>query len=154
MNNWWNGMNTVSFVSKCLACQQVLLEHQRPARILQPLFILESKWEHIIMDFIVEKVNMLQFGLWLLYGPNLLIFWQIKWLILSISYLDFTQEIIRLYGVPLSIVSDKDPRLVSQFWESLQKAVDTYANLKRYMVVSAGHWFVGRDRRKEINSLG
>ena len=40
---WWNGMkkDVVEFVSKCLTCQQVKLEHQRPARLLQPLPIPE-----------------------------------------------------------------------------------------------------------------
>ena len=39
---WWNGMkkNVAEFVSMCLTCQQVKLEHQRPARLLQPLPIL------------------------------------------------------------------------------------------------------------------
>ena len=40
---WWNGMkrDIAEFVSKCLTCQQVKLEHQRPLRLLQQLPILE-----------------------------------------------------------------------------------------------------------------
>ena len=34
-------------------------------------------------------------------------------------------EIVRLHGVPVSIVSDRDPRFTSRFWESLQKALRT-----------------------------
>ena len=34
-------------------------------------------------------------------------------------------EIVRLHGVPVSIVSDRDPRFTSRFWESLQKALGT-----------------------------
>ena len=37
-------------------------------------------------------------------------------------YLD---EIVRLHGVPVSIVSDRDPRFVSHFWRSLQTALGT-----------------------------
>ncbi|OAY70091.1 Transposon Tf2-9 polyprotein [Ananas comosus] len=37
-------------------------------------------------------------------------------------YLD---EIVRLHGVPTSIVSDRDPRFVSHFWRSLQDALGT-----------------------------
>ena len=37
-------------------------------------------------------------------------------------YLD---EIVRLHGVPLSIVSDRDPRFTSRFWPSLQTALGT-----------------------------
>ena len=40
---WWNGMkkDVAEFVSKYLTCQQVKLEHQRPAGLLQPLPIPE-----------------------------------------------------------------------------------------------------------------
>ncbi|XP_028107073.1 uncharacterized protein LOC114306104 [Camellia sinensis] len=37
----------------------------------------------------------------------------------------FIKEVIRLHGVPVSIVSDRDPRFTSQFWQSLQKAMGT-----------------------------
>ena len=35
----------------------------------------------------------------------------------------FVDEIVRLHGVPMSIVSNRDPRFTSRFWESLQKAL-------------------------------
>ena len=52
---WWSGMkkNAAKYVSKCLICQQVKLEHQRPFGYLQPLPIPEWKWERIAMDFVV-----------------------------------------------------------------------------------------------------
>ena len=34
-------------------------------------------------------------------------------------------EIVRLHGVPVSIVSDRDPRFTAQFWKSFQKAMGT-----------------------------
>ena len=42
---WWLGMkrDVVDYVSKCLTCQQVKAEHQRPAGFLQPLRIPEWK---------------------------------------------------------------------------------------------------------------
>ena len=52
---WWPGMkrDVVEYVAKCLTCQQVKAEHQRPAGSLQPLDIPEWKWEDITMDFVV-----------------------------------------------------------------------------------------------------
>ncbi|GAU22845.1 hypothetical protein TSUD_282120 [Trifolium subterraneum] len=39
-------------LKRCIVCQQVKIEHQKPAGPLQPLEILEWKWEHITMDFV------------------------------------------------------------------------------------------------------
>ena len=35
-------------------------------------------------------------------------------------------EIVRLHGVPVSIVSDRDPRFTSRFWPSLQTVLGTH----------------------------
>ena len=35
----------------------------------------------------------------------------------------YIREIVRLHGVPVSIVSDRDPRFTAHFWKSFQKAV-------------------------------
>ena len=37
----------------------------------------------------------------------------------------YIREIVRLHGVPLSIVSDRDSRFVARFWQSLQQAMGT-----------------------------
>src|SRR4051812_23789373 len=41
----------------------------------------------------------------------------------------YMQEIVRLHGVPKSIVSDRDPRFTSGFWKGLQKALGTQLRL-------------------------
>ena len=37
----------------------------------------------------------------------------------------YIREIVRLHGVPVSIVSDRDPRITAHFWKSFQKAMGT-----------------------------
>ena len=37
----------------------------------------------------------------------------------------YIQEIVQLHGMPVSIVSDKDPRFTVHFWKSFQKAIRT-----------------------------
>ena len=37
----------------------------------------------------------------------------------------YIREIVRLHGVPVSIVSDRDLRFTSHFWKSFQKAMGT-----------------------------
>ncbi|KAK8597280.1 hypothetical protein V6N12_065752 [Hibiscus sabdariffa] len=41
----------------------------------------------------------------------------------------YIREVIRLHGVPISIVSDGDPKFTSRFWKSLQKTLGTKVNL-------------------------
>ena len=40
----------------------------------------------------------------------------------------YVKEIVRLYGVPASIVSDRDPRFTSRFWEKVHHALGTKLN--------------------------
>ncbi|KAL6315073.1 hypothetical protein AAG906_030926 [Vitis piasezkii] len=85
--------------------EEVKRAHQRPVGFLQPLSIPEWKWEHITMDFSAHflpmKVNFSMDRLTSLY----------------------IKEIMRMHGMPVSIVSDRDPRFISRFWHSLQKAL-------------------------------
>ena len=37
----------------------------------------------------------------------------------------YIREIVRLHRVPVSIVSDRDPRFTAHFWKSFQKAMGT-----------------------------
>ena len=37
----------------------------------------------------------------------------------------YNDEVIKLHGVPVTIVSDRDPRFTSRFWPRLQKALGT-----------------------------
>jgi len=39
-------------IARCNTCQRIKIEHQKPTGRLQPLEILEWKWEHLAMDFV------------------------------------------------------------------------------------------------------
>ena len=41
----------VEYVSKCLNCQQIKVEHQVPSGMLNPISIPQWKWDNITMDF-------------------------------------------------------------------------------------------------------
>ena len=51
---WWRGMkrDVSIFVSRCVTCQQVKADHQKTPGLLQPLEILDWKWEQVSLDFI------------------------------------------------------------------------------------------------------
>ena len=40
----------------------------------------------------------------------------------------YIKEIVRLYGIPVSIISDQDPRFTSRFYGKLQEALGTRLN--------------------------
>ena len=45
--------------------------------------------------------------------------------ILEEFYQLYIREIVRLHGVPVSIVSNRDPKFTAHFWKSFQKAMGT-----------------------------
>ncbi|GJS08082.1 putative reverse transcriptase domain-containing protein [Tanacetum coccineum] len=53
---WWPNMKAdiATYVSKCLTCAKVKVEHQRPSGLLVQPNIPEWKWEKITMDFITN----------------------------------------------------------------------------------------------------
>ena len=129
---WWNGMKKeiASFVSKCLTCQQVKAEHQKPAGKIQLLPIPVWKWEKITMDFVtgLPRTQRQHDAIWVI----------VDRLTKSAHFLPinvedsleklaqlYVDEIVRLHGVPVSIVSDRDPRFTSRFWPSLQTTLGT-----------------------------
>ena len=47
-----------------------------------------------------------------------------KWSIAKLARY-YVKEVVRLHGVPASIVSDTDARFTSRFWQSFQEAMGT-----------------------------
>ena len=129
---WWNGVKKeiAGFVSRCLTCQQVKAEHQRPAGKIQLLPIPVWKWEKISMDFVtgLPRTQRQHDAIWVIVdrltksAHFLPVNVEDSLEKLSRLYVD---EIERLHGVPMSIVSDRDPRFTSRFWPSLQTALGT-----------------------------
>lgn len=129
---WWSGMkcDILEFVSKCLICQQVKAEHQILFGLLQPIMILEWKWDRVTMDF-VSRLSLST-------GKKDVIWVIIDRLTKSAHFIPvrtdysldklaelYIFEVVRLHRVPISIISDRDSRFTSRFWKKLQDALGT-----------------------------
>ena len=103
---YWSRMkrHVEEFVRRCLTCQQVKAEHQRPILLLQPLEVADWKWEHITMDFVTHLlltprrydavwviVDRLTTSAHFLVGRMTFILEEFCWL--------YIREIVRLHGV-------------------------------------------------------
>jgi len=124
----------VEFVSNCGICQQVKIKHQKPVGELQSLPILEWKWKDISMDFVTRlpKGKKGNDAIWVvvdqLTKSALFLPMKMTDLVDKLAKL-YVNEVIRLHGVPVSIISDRDPRFTSRLWHSSQRAMGTKLNL-------------------------
>ncbi|GJZ40706.1 reverse transcriptase domain-containing protein [Tanacetum coccineum] len=129
---WWPGMKKeiAIYVSKCLTCAKVKAEHQRPSGLLQQLEIPEWKWEKIAMDFITKlpRSSSGHDAIWVIVdrltksAHFLAIQEDYSMEKLARLYID---EIFACHGVPTLIISDRDGRFTSRFWQTKQKALGT-----------------------------
>ncbi|GKC83134.1 putative reverse transcriptase domain-containing protein [Tanacetum coccineum] len=129
---WWPGMKKeiAIYVSKCLTCAKVKAEHQRPSGLLQQPEIPEWKWEKIAMDFITKlpRSSSGHDAIWVIVdrltksAHFLAIREDYSMEKLARLYID---EIVARHGVPTLIISDRDGRFTSRFWQTMQKALGT-----------------------------
>ena len=132
---WWSIMkrDVSEFVTKCMVCQNVKEEHQVPSGLLQPIKIPEWKWDRITMDFVVElPVTGREYNsVWVMVNR---LTKSAHFLLVRTDYsLNklaelYIKEIVRLHGIPISIISDRDSRFTSRFWGNLQEALGTRLN--------------------------
>ena len=108
------------FVSKCLTCQQVKTKHKHPTGLLQSLSIPEWKWKHITMDFVVglSKTQLGHDAVWVIVDrlTKLAYFLPVRTSYNLNKLAEFyIKEIMKLYGAPVLIVSNRDPRFTLRF---------------------------------------
>ncbi|KAG8485712.1 hypothetical protein CXB51_019030 [Gossypium anomalum] len=119
---WWPGLKreVTEFVGKCLTCQQVKAEHQLPSRLLQPVKIPLWKWERVTMDFVsgLHLTPSKKDSVWVIVDrlteSTHFIPVRTDYSLQKLAKL-YVTEIVRLHGVPVSIISDRDPRFTSRF---------------------------------------
>ena len=128
---WWKGMiaDTRDFVLSCPVCQQEKGSHQLPGGLLQPLEIPTAKWDQVVIDFVtclpdddgsnavltvVDKatkfVYFIPCSTEITGKETAKLFWQV---------------VGSTHGIPSVIISDRDVRFTSQFWQELWRILGT-----------------------------
>jgi len=129
---WWPNMRkeVTGYVAKCSICQQVKVEHRKPAGLLQPLPIPEWKWQMIIIDFVsgLPRGKRGNDAIWVIIDhlTKSAFFLPVKMTdpIDKLAKI-YVNEVVKFHRVPTSIVSDRDPRFTSRLWPSIQRALRT-----------------------------
>ncbi|GKB75229.1 putative reverse transcriptase domain-containing protein [Tanacetum coccineum] len=133
---WWPNMKAkiATYVSKCITCANVKAEYQKPSGLLVQPKIPIWKWENITIDFVTKlpKTTSGQDTIWVI----------VDQLTKSAHFLpmketdslekltrQYLKEVVSRHGVPVLIISDRDGRFVSQFWQSLQEAFGTQLDM-------------------------
>ncbi|KAJ8751836.1 hypothetical protein K2173_026032 [Erythroxylum novogranatense] len=123
----------VQFIRHCDICQRNKTDHLAPAGLLQPLPIPDRIWSDVSMDFIDGlptsggcQVIMVVVDRLSKYAH----FISMSQPCTSLSVAKaFIANIVRLHGVPSSIVSDRDRIFMSNFWSKLFEMQGTKLNM-------------------------
>jgi Integrase zinc binding domain/Integrase core domain len=133
---WWPSWRTdvIRFVTTCNSCQRNKPSSTKPAGELKPLDIPENTWESVGMDFIVKlpqttngndsilvMVDRLSKMVRLAPCRETITAEQTAQL--------FLESVYKSHGMPTSLVTDRDTRFTSQFWEEFCSLV----GIKRHM---------------------
>lgn len=128
---FWPGMKlqVEEFVKQCSVCQQAKHEHAHPSGTLQPLPIPVRAWGEVTMDFIEglprsegADVILVVVDRLTKYSHFIPLHHPFTALQVARAFLD---NIVKLHGVPESIVSDRDKIFTSAFWRELFALVGT-----------------------------
>ncbi|GAU51685.1 hypothetical protein TSUD_414990 [Trifolium subterraneum] len=151
----WPGMKkqVAEYVASCLTCQKAKIEHQKPAGLLKPLDVPQWKWDSISMDFVgaLPKTQRKFDSIWVIVDrlTKSAHFIPVQANYTTAKYAEiYIEEIVRLHGVPSSIVSDRDPKFTSHLWRKLQEALGTKLRLS-----SAYHPQTDRQTERTIQTL-
>jgi hypothetical protein len=125
--------DVADYITRCMECQKVKDEHRHPTGLLQPLPVLEKKWEVITMDFITglprtnKKHDSIMVVVEKLTKDSHFVPVKTTHTMINIAK-KFMKEIARLHGIPRTIVSDRDAKFTSNFWRGLFKGFGTNLN--------------------------
>ncbi|GJT89948.1 putative reverse transcriptase domain-containing protein [Tanacetum coccineum] len=132
---WWPNMKAeiATYVSKCMTCTKVKAEYQKPSVMWYKQTSL-MKWENLTLglrDKATQNGKCGQRYAWVIVDRLTKLSFICQQRNDSMEKLtrQYLKEVVSRHGVPVSIISDRDGRFVSQFWQSLQEAFGTQLDM-------------------------
>jgi hypothetical protein len=128
---WWKGLkgDVENFVKQCSVCRQAKHERVHPAGLLQPLPIPQGVWQDLSLDFIEGLPKSEGYSCILVvvdryskYAHFFLLHHPFTASQVAQLFLD---NIVKLHGVPKTLVSDRDKVFTSLFWKHLFQLLQT-----------------------------
>ncbi|KAK8934587.1 hypothetical protein KSP39_PZI014471 [Platanthera zijinensis] len=129
---WWPGLkkDVARYVAECNTCALVKAECQKPGGFLKSLPITEWKFDDISMDFVhgLPRSQRGHDSIWVIvdrlkkvahFLPN-----RRDDPVETLAKL-YMEQVVRLHGVPRSIVSDRDGRFTSNDWRLVHQMLGT-----------------------------
>jgi len=123
----WKGLkrDVVTFVQQCGICQQAKHPHTHPAGLLQPLPVPEGVWRDISLDFVEGLPKVEGYSVILVVVDRFTKYAHFiplkhPYTALSVARVLYDQ-VIKLHGMPQSMVSDRDKVFTSTVWTELFK---------------------------------
>ena len=126
--------DTLDYVCQCLTCQKTKAERVKIPGKLQPLDIPQMKWECLSMDFVtgLPKTTRNYDSIFVIVDKLTkavhLILVKKTATATDIAQV-FVKEIVRLHGIPARIISDRDTKFTSKFWQAMFQSLGTQLNL-------------------------
>ena len=121
--------HTEKIVSRCVTCHKAKM-HGNDVGLYVPFPIPTSPWEDVSMDFIMGLPRTQRGKYSILVVVD--IFSKMAHFVTCNKNLNGThvadlyfKEIVKLHGIPKSITSDRDSKLLSHFWRTLWKKLGT-----------------------------
>ena len=124
---WWPTMakDIKNFCKSCGICQTTKTSTAKPRGLLHSLPVPDAPWQSIAMDFVGPFPDCMGHDYLLVVICRLtslvhLVPTNTSARATDIAWL-FLRDIVRLHGLPETIVSDRDPKFVSKFWRELHR---------------------------------
>ena len=123
-----------SYCTTCPTCQAIKPSHQAPLGLLSPLPIPEAPWVSLSLDLITQLPRTLK-------GHTAIVVFVCRStkMIICEPTTDgvtaqqlaqiFHRAVFRHFGMPSSLISDRDPKFTSEFWQSFFRRLGTKFNM-------------------------